>query len=109
MVEVIKSKEKVRQREIKYRISFTNTAIDNLKHKGQTDKGQFIKVRFKDQRGIYLYWSPIKLKKKFYYRYKFNNKNYDLDLGEYIKGSYGCDEVLSKLSKIFDKFIKKYH
>ena len=52
MDEVIKSKEKLRQREIKYRISFTNTAIDNLKHKGQTDKGQFIKVRFKDQRDL---------------------------------------------------------
>ena len=98
-----------RQRDGINKIAFTNTAIDNLKLKDRLDKGKFIKVRFKDQRGIYLYWSPIKLKKKFYYRYKFNNKNYDLDLGEYIKGSYGCDEVLSKLSKIFDKFIKKYH
>ena len=104
MDEVIKSEKKGRLREAKYKIAFTNTAIDNLKLKGGLDKGKFIKVRFKDQRGIYLYWSPIKLKKKFYYRYKFNNKNYDLDLGEYIKGSYGCDEVLSKLSKIFEKY-----
>ena len=100
-------KKKGRLREGKYIIPFTNTAIDNLKQKSKLAKGKYIKVRFKDQRGIYLYWSPKKLKKKFYQRYKFNGKDYDLDLGEYIKGTYGCDEALSKLLKIYEKHKEK--
>jgi integrase len=94
----------------KYKIPFTNTAIDNLKIIGELAKGSHgshIKVRFKDQRGFYLYWSPVKIKKKFYFRFNFNKKKYDLDLGEYIKGSYGCDEALSKLTAIFDKHKEK--
>ena len=65
MDEVIKSEKKGRLREAKYKIAFTNTAIDNLKLKGGLDKGKFIKVRFKDQRGIYLYWSPLNLRRSF--------------------------------------------
>ena len=72
MDSIEKYKIKGRQREAKYKIRFTNTAIDNFKVKDQLDKGKFIKVRFKDQRGIYLYWSPKTLTKKFYLRLKFN-------------------------------------
>jgi len=104
MDEVIKSEKKVRLRLGNYKTTFTNTAIDSLSLKGQLDKGQYIKVMFKNQRGIWLYWSPIKKKKKFKYRFRFERKDYDLDLGEYIKGSYGCDEVLSKLSDIYKKY-----
>ena len=65
MDEVIKSEKKGRLREAKYKIAFTNTAIDSLSLKGQLDKGQYIKVMFKNQRGIWLYWTPVKKKKKF--------------------------------------------
>jgi len=103
------TESKGRFREAKYKIVYTNEAIDNLVLKPGTIlvKGKFIKVGFKDQRGIYLYWSPSKLKKKFYCRYRFNGKDYDLDLGEYIKGAYGCDNVLSKLSAIYQKHREK--
>ena len=104
MDEVIKSEKKVRLRLGNYKTTFTNTAIDSLSLKGQLDKGQYIKVMFKNQRGIWLYWSPIKKKKKFKYRFRFERKDYDLDLGEYIKGFYGCEEVLSKLSDIYKKY-----
>ena len=107
MDSIEKYKIKGRQREAKYKIRFTNTAIDNFKVKDQLDKGKFIKVRFKDQRGIYLYWSPKTLTKKFYLRLKFNGRDYDLDLGTYLKGTYGCDEVLSKLSDIYKKYKEK--
>ena len=107
MDSIEKNKIKGRQREAKYKIRFTNTAIDNFKVKDQLDKGKFIKVRFKDQRGIYLYWSPKTLTKKFYLRLKFNGRDYDLDLGTYLKGTYGCDEVLSKLSDIYKKYKEK--
>jgi len=107
MENIKNTEEKVRQREIKYKVSFTNTAIDNLKHKGQTDKGQFIKVRFKDQRGIWLYWSPKTSSKKFYLRFKFNNKDFDLDLGHYVPGHYGTDEALGSLVEAQKKHKEK--
>jgi len=96
--------KKVRLRLGNYKTTFTNKAIDSLSLKGQLDKGQYIKVMFKNQRGIWLYWSPVKKKKKFKYRFRFERKDYDLDLGEYIKGFYGCEEVLSKLSDIYKKY-----
>ena len=80
MEDIDNSKSEVRLREGKYKISFTNTAIDRLKQKSALTKGQGIKVMFKDLSRVYLYWSPKKQKKKFYYRYKFNKKDYDLDL-----------------------------
>ena len=95
-----------RQRDGINKIAFTNTAIDNLKYKGELDKGKSFKVGFKDQRGIYLYWSPRTSVKKFRSRIKFNHKDIDLDLGVYLKGTYGCDEVLSKLSEIYKKHRK---
>ena len=61
MDSIEKTKNKGRQREAKYKIKFTNTAINNFKVKDQLDKGKFIKVRFSDQRGIYLYYSPKSL------------------------------------------------
>jgi len=90
----------------KIEIPFTNTAIDKLKIKGELDKGQYIKIRFKDQRGVHLYWSPRTSVKKFRLRIKFNHKDINLDLGVYLKGTYGCDEVLSKLSEIYKKHRK---
>ena len=68
MDELNKSEKKVRLRLGNYKTTFTNTAIDSLSLKGQLDKGQYIKVMFKNQRGIWLYWSPVKLKNnyKFY-------------------------------------------
>ena len=48
--------------------------INNLKYKGELDKGSQIKVRFKDQRGIYLYWSPRTSVKKFRLKVKFTVK-----------------------------------
>jgi len=107
MDDIDNSKNEVRLREGKYKIPFTNTAIDRLKQKSTLTKGQGIKVMFKDFSRVYLYWSPKKQKKKFYYRYKFNKKDYDLDLGEYIKGTYGCDEVLSKIVKVHEKHKEK--
>jgi len=104
MDELNKSEKKVRLRLGNYKTTFTNTAIDSLSLKGQLDKGQYIKVMFKNQRGIWLYWSPVKKKKKFKYRFRFERKDYDIDLGEYIKGFYGCEEVLSKLSDIYKKY-----
>lgn len=74
MDSIEKYKIKGRQREAKYKIRFTNTAIDNFKVKGKLDKGKFIKVRFKDQRGIYLYWSPRTSVKKFRLKVKFTVK-----------------------------------
>lgn len=74
MDSIEKYKIKGRQREAKYKIRFTNTAIDNLKYKGELDKGSQIKVRFKDQRGIYLYWSPRTSVKKFRLKVKFTVK-----------------------------------
>ena len=91
----------------KVQIPFTNTAIDNLKIKGELDKGKYIKVRFKDQRGIYLYWSPRTSVKKFRLKFKFNYKDYDLDLGQYVEGHYGTDEALGTLLKIYKKHKEK--
>ena len=94
---------------MKYIIPFTNAAIDNLNIKPGNiiNKGSYIKVRFKDQRGIWLYWSPKRLKKKFYCRYRFEKKDYDLDLGEYIKGHYGTDEALGSLVEAQKKHKEK--
>ena len=59
MDSIEKYKIKGRQREAKYKIRFTNTAIDNFKVKDKLDKGKFIKVRFKDQRGIWYNLSEL--------------------------------------------------
>ena len=59
MHNVEKNKIKGRQREVKSKIGFADKAINDLKVSSVIDKGQYIIVRFKDQRSIWYYLSEL--------------------------------------------------
>ena len=64
MDNIEKNKIKGRQREVKSKIGFADKAINDLKVSSVIDKGQYIIVRFKDQRSIWYYLSELLKKKK---------------------------------------------
>ena len=89
---------------IQYTIQYNDKAISNLKYNKQTIKRQRIKVRFKNgPRGISLRWTPKTNKKVFQLIFAFRGKIFIHDCGEFLPGSYGCNDLDKYLINLNDK------
>ena len=89
---------------IQYTIQYNDKAISHHKYNKQTIKRQRIKVRFKNgPRGISLRWTPKTNKKVFQLIFAFRGKSLIHDCGEFLPGSYGCNDLDKYLINLNDK------
>ena len=101
MVANIKSDKVVHQL---YKIQYNDKAISNLKWNKKIEKRQRIKVHFKNgPGGVTMRWTPKTNKKIFQLIYKFRGKTYTHDCGEYLPGSFECNDLDKYLIKLNEK------
>ena len=89
-----------------YTIQFTDKAIESLKWTKQSTNRQRVRVKFKNApRGITLRWTPKTNKKVFQLQFKFREKSYNHDCGEYTPGVFTCRSLQEYLLKLNEKHI----
>ena len=87
-----------------YIIQYNDKAIADLKWNRKTEVRQRVKVNFKNgPRGISIRWTPKTNKKVFQLIFIFRKKTYVHDCGEYIPGSFTCNDLDKYLIKLNDK------
>jgi len=87
-----------------YIIQYNDKAIADLKWNKKTEVRQRVKVNFKNgPRGISIRWTPKTNKKVFQLIFIFRKKTYVHDCGEYIPGSFTCNDLDKYLIKLNDK------
>jgi len=75
-------------------IQYNDRAISNLKYNKQIVKRQRLTIRFKNgPKGIQLRWTPKTNKKVFRLVFLFRGKSYSHYCGEFLPGSFGCNDL----------------
>jgi integrase len=91
-----------------YTIQYNDKAISDLKYNKRISKRQRIKVRFKNgPKGISLRWTPKTNKKVFQLIFAFRGKSLLLDCGEFLPGSFECNDLDGYLLKLNEKHRNK--
>ena len=86
-----------------YKVQYNDEAILNLKWNKKSVKRQRIRVKLKNApRGISIRWTPKTNKKIFQLEFKFRGKSYVHDCGEFLPGSFGCNDLDGYLLKLND-------
>ena len=87
-----------------YIIQYNDKAIADLKWNKKTEVRQRVKVNFKNgPRGISIRWTPKTNKKVFQLIFIFRKKTYVHDCGEFIPGSFTCNDLDGYLLKLNEK------
>ena len=85
-------------------IQYNDRAISNLKWNKQIGKRQRLNIRFKNgPKGVQLRWTPKTNKKVFRLVFLFRGKSYSHYCGEFLPGSFGCNDLDKYLLKLNDK------
>ena len=102
---VIKTDKVIHQ---SYIIQHNDKAILNLKWNKKSEKRQRVRVLFKNgPKGISIRWTPKTSKKIFQLEFKFRGKSYVHDCGEFLPGSFGCNDLAQYLLKLNGKHRNK--
>ena len=87
-----------------YIIQYNDKAIADLKWNKKTEVRQRVKVNFKNgPRGISIRWTPKTNKKVFQLIFIFRKKTYVHDCGEFLPGSFTCNDLDKYLVSLNDK------
>ena len=101
-METIKDKAKITHQSPT--IQYNDKAIKELKWNKKHSKRKRIEVKFKNgPKAISLRWTPKTNKKVFTLSFRFREKTYRHNCGEFLPGSYVCNDLDKYLIKLNEK------